>query len=542
MHSDFFSWSWFLGGLVFFYFGMTTARSSLQLFAGDKLRLAIAHLTSSRLRAVGLGALVTFILQSSTATTVMLVSFAATGLLTLPQSFGVILGADIGTTFVVVLLSIRKIAEYSLFMVVIGFLWQWILKEKRLKVFGNILFSFGLVFFGMHLMTAATQPLTHDPDALQLFALMSVHPILTFLLATVFTAMGQTSAATIGMAMALAHAGTITLDSALPMVVGANVGTTAVALISSLGSNANGRRVAVAHLFVKCVGALIILPFLPESIACLSAFFHAGITGEIAIFHLLFNVGLALLFLPLLPLGVWFVSKLVPESKEDKPFGPKYLDSHALETPALAFAQAKREILRIANLTLSLYKESLTLFQATVDFEKCVDTICVQDDQIDLLDRELRFYLSRLSQEGLTEKQADQQMALLNITSALESLGDVISRELVRLAKKRWHKKRTFSEEGWHEIQKLHQVILENFETTLAVLVAPQEDLVHQVIRKGEDVKELEIELNQTHIQRLHAGQPESFETSSIHLDVLGNLRRISGYLMQIAQLSLTAG
>ena len=543
-----FSWAWFLGGLVLFYFGMVNARNGLQLLAGDKLRLAIAHLTGNRFRALSLGMLVTVILQSSTATTVILVSFAATGLLTVPQSFGVILGADIGTTLVVVLLSIKKMAEYSLGMIVVGFLWQWIIREEKLKFVGNIVFSFGLVFFGMFLMTNTTRPLAMDPVALQVFGFLAAHPVITFFAATFFTGLGQASAATIGLAMALAHAGAISLESALPMVLGANVGTTTVALAASLGSNTSGKRVAVAHLFVKAVGAAIVLPLLPQCIACIGglntlltelvSFLHVGVTGEIAIFHLMFNVGLAVLFLPILPLGVWFVSKLVPESKTKEVFGPKYLDAAALETPALAFAQAKREILRIAGLTQTLYKDCLALFQPTVNFDRLVGDIQARDDQIDLLDRKVRFYLAKLSKEMLTESQGAQQMSLLAITADCEGIGDVISRELVRLARKKAERHRSFSEEGWEEIKKLHRAIAENFEITLSVLTSPHEEIIQRVIRHGEQIKEMEVELHQTHIQRLHEGQPETFETSSIHLDILANLRRINGYLMHMADAS----
>src|SRR3989338_5043319 len=175
MHVDAFSWSWLLGGLAFFFFGLTRVRSGLQLMAGDRLRLAIAHLTGDRFRATGLGVLITLILQSSTATSVMLVTFAASGLLTLTQAFGVILGADIGTTFVVILLSIKKITEYSLLMIALGFLVEWIFRENKLKFGGTVLLGFGLIFFGMQLMIGAATPFSDNPEALQIFVFLANH-------------------------------------------------------------------------------------------------------------------------------------------------------------------------------------------------------------------------------------------------------------------------------------------------------------------------------------------------------------------------------
>ena len=547
-----FSWILLLGGLAFFFFGLMHARTGLQLLAGDRLRLAITRLTGNRVLALGFGTLMTVVLQSSTATSVMLVTFAASGLLTLTQAFGVILGADIGTTFVVILLSIKKITDYSLLMIALGFLVEWIFRENKLKFGGTVLLGFGLIFFGMQLMIGAATPFSDNPEALQIFVFLANHPIATFLAATVFTGIGQASAATIGITIALAHSGTISLDSALPMVLGANVGTTSAALVAGLGSNANGFRVALAHLFVKLIGSFLILPFIPQAVWLMNkisaqittylSFIEPGVSGEIALFHLLFNVFLVLLFLPFLSWGVWAISKLVPEEKKEREFGAKYLQKQALETPALAFAQAKRELLRLAGLAQNIYRDSIGLFQPSPNFDKLVANIETQDDHIDLLERDIRFYLAKISQKSLTEGQAKQQLSLLAIANDFESLGDVVSKELVVLGKKKMDKQKTFSKEGWEDIKKMYQIILDNFDLMTAALTAPNEEIVQRVIRQGEHIKELETELRQSHIQRLHHGLPETFETSSIHLEVLGHLRRVSGHLMHAAHEALLVG
>ena len=545
-----FSWILLLGGLSFFFFGLTYARQGLQLLAGDRLRMSIAHLTGNRILALSLGTLITVVLQSSTATILMLMSLAATGLLSLPQAFGVILGADIGTTVVVILLSIKKISDYALLLVVFGFVLEWLsFGSKKIKYAGRILFGFGMVFYGMKLMTQTANPLANDPSARILFEILSSHPLALLVASIFFTIVLQTSAATIGMAIALAMAGVLTLPSAIPIVLGANVGTCFTGIVAAFNSNTNGKRVAVAHLFVKVAGCLLILPFISQIVIVVERFsaqlnhwipfVQTGVAGNIALTHLLFNLALALLFLPFLPLGVWVVSRLVPESRKEEKFGPKYLDKTALETPPLAFAQAKREILRIANLTYDLYSDCLRMFEPSLDVDLVIQRIEERDDKIDLLDREVRFYLAKISQETLTDTQREQEMALLSIAADLEGVGDIISKELARLANKKNEKRRSFSLEGWQNIEQLHRTGVENFGLTISIFASPNEELSRKMMHQGTHFNALEQQLRQSHIQRLHVGSPEAFETSSIHLDVLANLRRINDHLVHISQLSL---
>lgn len=545
-----FSWVLLLGGLSFFFFGLNYSRQGLQLLAGDRLRLGIARLTNNRLLALCFGAGVTVVLQSSTATILMLMSLASTGLLTLTQAFGVILGADIGTTLVVILLSIKTIADYSLLLVIFGFALEWIFQNsKPARYAGRILFGFGMVFFGMKLMTQTVAPLALNPDAKILFAMITGHPLALLLVSIVLTIIVQTSAATIGMAIALGLGGVLSLEMAVPIVLGANVGTCFTAIVASWTSNANGKRVALAHLLVKAAGCVLAMPFILEIVGFIEAIdrqlmvwfpmIQPGVAGQIAIFHLWFNGALAFLFLPFLPFGIWLISKFVPETKPKEAFGPKYLDAKALETPSLAFAQAKQELLRIANLTRDLYRDSLRLFEKSFDFDRLLTQVEEKDDEIDLLEREVRFYLAKIAKESLTDSLAAQEMALLSVGQDLEGVGDIISKELGRLAQKKHKGSRVFSEEGWQDIQKLHLAGLENFGLAIAVFTAPSEELTSKVKHQGERLNELEEALRESHIQRLHAQRPEAFETSSIHLDVLGSFRRINAHLVHMADVSL---
>lgn len=542
------SWAEVAGGLTLFFFGLRSMREGLQRFAGDQLRLLINRLTGNRFLSFGCGALITMVLQSSTATTAMLVSFAGTSLLSLHQAFGVILGADVGTTLVVFLLSIKKITDYALYVMAAGYFIQRWAKSKRHQYLGQIVLGFGLVFFGMHLMVVGTSPIKDNPVVPVLFEYLADHPLFSFVLASGITALLQSSAATIGLAITLSFTGVLSLPSALPIVLGANVGTCLTAFMASIGMNVNARRVAVAHMLVKVVGVVLAMPFLHQiaqglnlinvTLAHFTPIPANSVSFKIATAHCLFNVGLALVFLPLLPVGVWLVRKMIPEPKGgEEVFGPLYLDPQALEAPSLAFAQVKREILRVANITYDMFRESVNLVNAKNDFADHVVVIQSEDDKIDILDRAIRFYLAQLSQELLTEEQAKIELSLLGITGDLEDIGDALSRELNRSMRKLHEKGWRFSDEGVQEINRFHQMVLLYFNVVLSYMATLDPVILKHVEEKKELISELHTDLRQAHLKRLHEGLKESVETSTIHLDVLNILQRVSQKLSHIVRL-----
>jgi phosphate:Na+ symporter len=479
-----------------------------------------------------------------------LVSFAETQLITLTQAISLILGADIGTTFVVILLSFQKITEYSLVLVAIGVLVEMVAKKRKLKYMGRIVLGFGLIFFGMHMMSQAAYPLRESEVAAQIFGFLASHPGWNLLFATLFTAVIQTSAATIGIAIALSFAGVIGFEAAVPIVLGANVGTCITAILASAGSGVRGRRVAFAHLLVKVVAVGLVFPFIGQYaafVAHISAelrsvfpFVSAGISGEIALTHLIFNIILALLFAPfVVPLGE-LVQKMMPIKKEEEEdeIKPKYLDEAALDTPTLAFAQAKREVLRVAGFTNELFLMSLDMYKKNVNIDDEAEKIGTLDDKIDILEKAVRFYFAKLSQGLLTAEQADTELNLLAIASDLEDIGDIISKEMLLLARKKSKKMRLFSEEGWQELNKFHKLVQTNFDLMISMLIHPHEDIAMKVARHEEHLNSVEQDLRQSHLRRLHDGLFETFETSSIHLDVLGNMRMINAKVTKIVKIS----
>ncbi len=531
----------FLGSIAVFIYGIRLARTGVQLLAGDRLRSLLVSAAQNRFVALATGIVTTLILQSSTATIVMLVGFASGGGLSIAQAMGILLGADIGTTFVVLLLSVRAFAHFSYILLIGGVILEVLSRKKPSRYVSMVLLGFGFVFFGMRLMIAATTPLQDDALVRDVFFLLKDHILFTFAASVLFTALVQNSATTIGLALALSFTGLIELDQALPIVIGANVGTAAGSLIASLSAKAAGRQVALAHLLVKATGAalaLALLPYYYDAVLHVAAWIprlSQSLPAQIALSHILFNLGLSILFIPFVTPGARLVAKLVPQpASERDQFGPRYLDPGSLDSPALAFANAKREILRMAEIAQKMFRNTITVFEKN-DLT-LLQAIEEEDDKVDVLDRAIRLYLARLSQEHLTPAQARMQLRLLSTTTDLEEICDIINRNLLELAEKKIRKCREFSSEGWAEICDFHSKVLENFDLTISILTTEDASLAHKAIRHERQLEEIEEQYRIAHLQRLHKGMKEAIETSSIHLDLLGNLRRVNSKLTTIVK------
>lgn len=543
---DEFSWSVLIGGFVFFFYGLKGARGGLERVAGDRLKAAMSRMTGNRVIAVIFGAFVTLILQSSGATSAILISFSETGLLTLFQAAAVLLGSDIGTTFVVILLSIRKITDVALLIVAVGFFAEFLAKKRRVKDMGRIIFSFGLIFYGMSLMSQAAIPLKESEVAVRAFAYLANNPLAALILAAIMSSAIH-SAATIGIAIALAFGGAISVEAAIPIVLGANIGTCFTTIIAGLASGVNGKRVALLHTLSKVIGVVIVFQFIPyfvRQIGLVDNFigefaegYQAGVAAKIATAHILFNIALAVFFLPLLTPLVKLVEILIPmpPAREEK-FGPKYLDKSAIETPVIAFANVRREIMRISAIAQSMFGDVLRMFSRGEDNQEAIEFISNEDDKIDVLEKAIRFYLAEISIDGLSEEQSKRFMALLTIAADLEDIGDTISHELAQLAKKKAKRHIFFSDDGWRDLRNFQGMVLENFNLMVSMLAQPDDEISKKLMRHEAHMNDIEQQLRQAHITRLHEGLRESFDTSSIHLDILSNVRRINSMLAHIAE------
>jgi phosphate:Na+ symporter len=516
------------GGMSLLLYGIQLTGDSLQRVAGGRLRGLLTGLARNRLLAVFSGAIVTGIIQSSSATTVMLIGFVSAGLMTFRQTLGIILGADIGTTFTVQLLAFR-ITDYSLLMVGIGFTVIFLSRRRSAKDTGQAILGFGLIFLGLKLILDGVAPLKANPLAVQLLAAVADNDVLAVLAAAFFTALVHSSAATIGLALALATQGLIDLHGAVGFVLGANIGTCATALMAAVGSTPEAKRVAVAHIAFKLLGAAIVFPFI-EPFTRLVETTALDPARQIANAHTLFNFGISFAFLPFTPAAARFIERLVPdEPSAENPFRTRYLDERALDQPALAMGQATREALRMADVVQGMLRDVAEVFRA--EHQELLEDVERRDDQVDFLEREIKIFLTRLDRSAMGPELARKEIAMISVIGNLENIGDIIDKNLMELARKKLYHGRRFSEAGWAEILEFHGMVVKNLESAIAAFAANDRVLAQAVLDQRPLMRQRERELRQSHLDRLRQGLAESLETSEIHLDILTNLKRISSHV-----------
>ena len=518
-----------LGGTALLLYGVRLVGEGLQRAAGARLRHVLASLSGDRFRALAVGAGVTALLQSSSATTVMLVGFASAGLLSLKQTIGVILGADIGTTVTVQLLAFNLL---SLAPLIVFFGWLLTaLSSGTAGHFGRAILGFGFLFLGMKLIADGTVPLKSNALFADVLAALVGLPIVVLLLSAALTAAVHSSAAVIGLALSLAQAGLIPLEGAIPIIFGANVGTAGTALVASVGTNAEARRVAVAHAAFKLGGVALFLPFSGLFVEVVRAT-ASDVPRQIANAHTLFNVGLAILFLPGADFAARVITRAIPETRRSE-IGAIYLNPQVLDTPAVALGQALREVLRMGDVVVQSLRDTIRVFER--NDEDLMRELIKRDDQIDRLEEDIKQYLIKLSERSLTEEQSDRETALLFIIVNLEEIGDVIDKDLLELAEKKIRGQHRFSEQGWAEITDLHAKVVENLELAMSAVATQDRAIAETVIRHKAVVNTLERRLRQAHMERLRSGLRESIDTSSIHLDVLAGLKRANSLASGIA-------
>ena len=518
-----------LGGTALLLYGVRLVGEGLQRAAGTRLRHVLSTLTGNRFKALLVGAGVTAVLQSSSATTVMLVGFASAGLLSLRQTIGVILGADVGTTVTVQLLAF-DLLSLSPLVVFIGWL-VWATTKGTPKYVGQAILGFGFLFLGMKLVADGTAPLEQSVLFRDLLTALTNQPLILLVIAAAFCGLVRSSAATIGLALSLGATGILPLAGAIPIIFGANIGTAVTALIAAIGQNAEARRVATAHAVFKVVGVALFYPFMAP-FADLVSHTAPDVQRQIANAHTIFNVIVAALFLPTSAFAAEFFTRLIPE-RDGSPTGAMYLNPQTLDTPAVALGQALRETLRMGDVVIGSLRDAIVVLER--NDENLLRAVIARDDLIDRLEEDIKSFLIGLSAQSLTEEQAERETALIFVIADLEEIGDVIEKNLLELAQKKIDGGHVFSAQGWAEIQDVHTKVVENLELAMGALAAQDPLIAEKVIRHKTRINEMEREYRQTHIDRLHSGLRESIDTSSIHLDLLANLKRANSLAAGIA-------
>ncbi|MGH7314800.1 MAG: Na/Pi cotransporter family protein, partial [Candidatus Rokuibacteriota bacterium] len=462
------------GGLALLLYGMQLIGEGLQRAAGGHLRHLLTSMTRTRLSAVASGALVTAIIQSSSATTLMLIGFVSAGLVTFRQSLGVILGADIGTTFTVQLLAF-KIQELSLLLVGVGFAMAFFARRGLVKNLGQVLLGFGFIFLGMKVMNDGLAPLAANELTRQVLVALADNHFLALLVGAVLSAGMASSAATIGLMLSLGHQGLLPLAAAIPVVLGANIGTCATALAASLRSSSDARRVAVAHIAFKVLGAALVFPFI-SPLTLVVAQTAGDVARQIANAHTFFNVAISALFLPFAPWAARVISALVPEEeRSDNPYRTRYLDDRYLDQPALAIGQATREALRMGDVAQNMLRDAMVVLRS--DDQELLEDVERRDDQLDYLEREIKLFIARLGRETMSPDMAQKEIALISFIGNLENIGDIIDKNLMELARKKLYQGRRFSEAGETELIEFHSLVSKNLERAIAGFAANDRSL-----------------------------------------------------------------
>jgi phosphate:Na+ symporter len=540
-----------MGGLGLFLFGMGLMSDGLKKVAGQKLKNILESMTKKALIAFLVGAGVTALVQSSSATTVMVVGFVNAGLLTLKQAICVVIGTNVGTTATAWLVSISglgalKITTYALPAVGIGFLLEVLGKTRRTKSIGQILLGFGILFVGIGFMKDAFNPLEESPKVHELFQSLGNYPFLAILAGAVVTMLLQSSSASIAIVQLLAMGGAFgsnwetALNVAIPFVLGSNIGTTITAQIAALRTNLNARRAAWAHTIFNVFGSIIAYPFvhfgLFGNLVHIIAPWKLGpstIAPCIALAHTIFNVANSGIFLLIVDLLEKTVIKFVPERPGDAAARPVILEEHLLDTPVIALQQAKLEIIRMAKTAKKALMRSVngTMKDDRADLQSTRQI----EDFVDGFQLQITSYLSLLSRRHLSDEVSNVLPVLLHTVNDLERISDHAV-NIVEIAERKIEQKLSFSNSALTEADQLRKEIEQMFDNVIEALENNDIKAARAAALTNENnLNKMQIEFRRSHVQRMSEGICTA-EAGLIFIDMVDNIEKIGDHLTNIAQ------
>ncbi len=527
-----------LCGLAIFLYGMQQGEKNLKMIGGKDLRRVISVITRHRLSAYFAGFVTTLLTQSSTATTVMLVGLASAQLMTLGQSLGMILGSDLGTTLTVQLF-VFKFYYIAPLLIAAGYFASLSRKSERLSGYGKLVLAMGFVFFGMKMMAEAVTPLRSMPFFERILFFSLTNPWYGLLAGVIITVAIQSSAATLAILIAfgeLYNAGNGFVPGVrefLPLVLGVNLGTCLTAFVSAFRADLEGMRVAWAHFIFKLTGIAIVFPF-TGLLVHLDSCIGSSAAVQVAFLHTSFNLFISVLFLPFLNIFEKVILKLVkPGSKSPSRFSVSYLHENVIGLPVLALSQAVKEIARMSEVVSGMVEQSRELINCFDRRRK--SRIVMSDDEVDFLHESIVTFLTRMGREELDPEQSTRAYQLVMITTDLEHIGDIISKNIVNLAEKIEMSPLPLSKEGRQEILEFFGATGSAFQEALAAFTMNDLELARKVYERKKETGAIFDQLLERHMNRLYKRKPESLQTTSIHVDLLEEIRRINHFTFRIA-------
>lgn len=538
-----------VGGLALFLLGMEVMSRGLLKSAGDKMRSILSSLTNNRFSAMGLGAFVTMVIQSSSATNVMLVSFVNAGLMKFRQTTGIIIGAAVGTTVTAQLIAFR-LTDFALLFVAIGFALQNLTGREKISNTGEALMGFGILFFGMHIMSESMSPLrSFDPFIHLLLTLEN--PVLGILVGALFTAIIQSSSAFVGIMIILGMQGLISLEASIPMLFGSNLGTAVTALIASVKAGHEAKRVAVAVTLFKIFGVMLfvwwIKPFASviEAISPVAtsatdemAMLAEVIPRQIANAHTVYNVFVALLVIPFTFYLARLVEWLIPGKREEIPeFKINYLDESMLRTPVMAISLAKKETLRMGEVVYEMVSTILPVF--IYKNESVLKITGQREQKVNFLRDQINSYLLKISREGVRAERVNESFQILYTVKELELIADVVAGPMHRKADFWLANSYTFSAEGKKELEEYHAKTCRQIKRALEVFRNLDLEKAEEMKRKYKEYRTISFELVKQHYERLQQENPDTLMSSKTHLELMAMLRNINSHATNIARILL---
>lgn len=533
-----------LGGLGLFIYGMKQMSEGLQKAAGNRLKHLLGLLTTNRFAGIGVGAMVTAIIQSSSATTVMVVGFVNAGLMTLVQSIGVTMGANIGTTITAQLIAF-KLSNYALHAIAIGAAFYLFSKKQRTKQIGQIILGFGVLFLGMTIMKDTMRPLRDSKYFIDLMETFGHSPILGLILGTIMTVTLQSSSASIGILMSLLSVGVINYWSAVPILLGDNIGTTITAMISSIGASKTAKRAAAAHFTFNVIGSgLIVALFyiipnfadvIHDLVINITGFFGDIPSSErlLANTHTLFNITNTLVWIPFVGLMAKMVTRLIPGDDDTIKRGLRYLDERMLETPSVVMEQVNNEVVRMHEIARDMVYESSESFMS--DDEELANAVITKEEIVNEIEEELIEFLTDIPQASLSIEDIKRLDAYFSIVDAIESVADD-AYDMAQLTQHKIDKKIKFSGDAGQTLSEVIERTKGLINKSIEIVATENMDILPDLLEGEEDLDNLQIKYRNGHMKRLNDGTC-SPNAGIIYLEVLEDMEHISD---QFADIGLT--
>jgi phosphate:Na+ symporter len=522
-----------MGGVALLLWGLHMVHSGILRAFGPDLRLLLAKGLNNRLRAFAAGLALTALLQSSTATALITSSFTAEGLVGLVPALAIMLGANVGTTLIVQVLSF-DIASVAPVLFVLGLIAFRGGPRSRIKDIGRVFIGLGLMLLSLHILLDTLAPAENTPGVRVFMNGITGDPVLCILIGAAITWIAHSSVASVLLVMSLAYAHFISPYAALALVLGANLGSAINPIFEGARrDDPASYRLPLGNFINRLAGVLLVMPFLRPITEYLQTW-QPDVAKLTAEFHILFNVATAIIFIGLLDSMARLLKRFLPSRVlEADPTRARYLDESALETPSLALADASRETLRMGDAVETMLRKVMTAMMT--NDRALVDQVSKMDNTVDGLDEAIKLYITKLTRGSLDEREGKRAMEIISFAINLEHIGDIIDKNLSELATKKIKRRFQFSPEGAEELSAFHKRIMESLRIGFGVFMSGDVNEARKLLAEKALLRNTELAATERHLDRLREGRPETLETTSLHLDVLRDLRRIHSHICSVA-------